>query len=75
MSFCKLHHHLKLAELAGCKGDYHIARLDAETLNPKLPDLSQVSLRLAKYEIIHSDKIAKGNAKKFVKNGKVFIVG
>lgn len=75
MSFCKQHRHLKQAELAGCKGGYCIARLDAGTLNPKLPDLSQISLKFTMYNMIHSDKIVWGNTKKLLKNRKVFIVG
>lgn len=75
MSFCKQHRHHELAELVGCKGDYCIARLGADTLNPKLPDLSQVSLRFTKSNMIHSDQIARGDTKKLLKNIKVFIVG
>lgn len=71
MSFCKQHCHHKLAELVSCKG----ARLDEDTLNPKLPDLSQVCLRFTKHNTIHSDKIARGNTEKHLKNRKVFTVG
>lgn len=51
------------------------ARLDIDTLNPKLPDLSQVSLRFTKYNMICSDKTAKENTKKHLKKRKVFFVG
>lgn len=73
-SLYKQHHHLKQAELLGCKGDYCIARLDDNILNPKLPDFSQVSLRFTKFNMIRSDNIGRGNSKKFLKNRKVFIV-
>lgn len=52
-----------------------IARLDVNTLNPKLPDLSQVSLRFTKYNMIHSDKIARENTKQLLKKRIVFFVG
>lgn len=52
-----------------------IARLDVDTLNPKLPDLSQVSLRFTMYDMIHSDKTARENTKKLLKRRKVFFVG
>lgn len=60
MSFCKQCHHLKQAELVVYKVIICIAKLVVDTLNAELPDLSQVSLRFTKYNMIHSDKNNKG---------------
>lgn len=72
MSLCKQCLHLKQADakVINC-----IARLDIDTLNPKLSDLSQVSLRFTKYKNIHSDKIARENTIKLLMKRKVFFVG